>query len=60
MGLLARPPVLRSTMSELEQLRQEAEQLRNQIRVRDWGWVGAGGRWGPRGLQGLELQPASS
>lgn len=36
------PPHGPGAMSELEQLRQEAEQLRNQIRVRAWplGWGG--------------------
>lgn len=58
------PPHGPGAMSELEQLRQEAEQLRNQIRVRAWraaeragpGWLvcvyRARGRQGRRGVRG--------
>lgn len=48
------PPHGPGAMSELEQLRQEAEQLRNQIRVRGPGcWAGEAERAGPGGLHVL-------
>lgn len=37
-------------MSELEQLRQEAEQLRNQIRVRDWRVKACRAEWAGPGV----------
>lgn len=43
------PPHGPGAMSELEQLRQEAEQLRNQIRVRAWCGMGLV-RYGPGGV----------